>query len=194
MVGGMRGTHRSSYSEDFLGDPLRKLILVPGSIFICLNASSGSSLYFCWPNVTASFFRVGIMQTWGVRITVPTFLFSGIKRQFPRFFRRITNTYCCVMHLRRKCMCTLFPQPARRTERTLNSAWIGSIQIALTSMPAVLVGRIFDLGYLKVPFFLGTVGMTTSLFLVAECKQYWQFLLVQGVLYGVGFQIVFNLP
>ena len=52
--------------------------------------------------------------------------------------------------------------------------------------PGVLVGRLFDLGHFRLPYFVGSMGIVTTTLLVAECKQYWQFLLVQGVLFGVG--------
>ena len=66
-----------------------------------------------------------------------------------------------------------------------HSAWIGSLQYALVLLPAVAVGRIFDLGHFRVPFFLGSVALVVGMFLVAECKEYWQFLLVHGILVGV---------
>lgn len=52
-------------------------------------------------------------------------------------------------------------------------------------MPGLLVGRIFDLGWFRLPFALGSIMVVVSAFLVAECKEYWQFLLCQGFLIGV---------
>jgi len=51
--------------------------------------------------------------------------------------------------------------------------------------PGVLVGRLFDLGHFRLPYFVGSMGVVATTVLIAECKQYWQFLLVQGVLLGV---------
>lgn len=51
--------------------------------------------------------------------------------------------------------------------------------------PGVLVGRLFDLGHFRLPYLVGSIGVVLTTLLTAECKQYWQFLLVQGVLLGV---------
>ena len=60
-------------------------------------------------------------------------------------------------------------------------------------MPGVVVGRVFDLGYFRPTFVTGSVGLVVSAFLTAECKLYWQFLLVQGILAGVRYKLFFFL-
>ncbi|KAG2357011.1 MFS general substrate transporter [Suillus spraguei] len=65
-----------------------------------------------------------------------------------------------------------------------NIAWIGSVQYALVYLPAVVTGRIFDLGYFKIPCFAASTGIVASAFLTAECTQFWQFFLVQGLILG----------
>jgi len=60
-------------------------------------------------------------------------------------------------------------------------------------MPAVVVGRVFDLGYFRSIFLTGSVGLVVSTFIIAECKVYWQFLLVQGILVGVRYNLCFSL-
>lgn len=52
-------------------------------------------------------------------------------------------------------------------------------------LPAQVTGRLFDLGYFRVPFFVGTVILVVATFLTAQCREYWQFLLCQGVTVGV---------
>lgn len=52
-------------------------------------------------------------------------------------------------------------------------------------MPACIAGRLFDVGHFKLPFCLGSVIFVLSLFIIAECKEYWQFLLVHGFLVGI---------
>ncbi|ESK88182.1 hypothetical protein Moror_5534, partial [Moniliophthora roreri MCA 2997] len=64
-------------------------------------------------------------------------------------------------------------------------AWIGSIQFALVFLPALPMGRLFDLGYFKVPFFISSACIVLSAFLTAQCTQYWQFILCQGILTGL---------
>ncbi|KAF9258994.1 MFS general substrate transporter [Marasmius fiardii PR-910] len=63
-------------------------------------------------------------------------------------------------------------------------AWIGSIQYALVFLPALPVGRMFDLGYFRLPFLLSSTIVVVATFLTAQCKTFWQFLLCQGILQG----------
>ncbi|KII88279.1 hypothetical protein PLICRDRAFT_41438 [Plicaturopsis crispa FD-325 SS-3] len=71
-------------------------------------------------------------------------------------------------------------------------AWIGSLQYALVFLPTVFVGRMFDIGYFKIPIFLASVILVVATFLVAECTQYWQFLLCQGIVTGLASGTVFG--
>ncbi|KAJ1307958.1 hypothetical protein OPQ81_002035 [Rhizoctonia solani] len=64
-------------------------------------------------------------------------------------------------------------------------SWIGSIQYALVFFPGLIVGRLFDLGYFRIPQITASIVLVGGTFLSAECKEYWQFLLCQGV--GIGF-------
>ncbi|KIK66122.1 hypothetical protein GYMLUDRAFT_158610 [Collybiopsis luxurians FD-317 M1] len=70
-------------------------------------------------------------------------------------------------------------------------AWIGSLQICLVFLPALISGRLFDLGIFKIPFIASSILLVVSTFLVAECTQYWQFVLCQGLATGIGVGMVF---
>ncbi|KAG1827418.1 major facilitator superfamily domain-containing protein, partial [Suillus subaureus] len=50
----------------------------------------------------------------------------------------------------------------------------------------------FDLGYFKIPFFVATCVLFACTFLTAECTQFWQLFLTQGVGVGVGCGIMWN--
>jgi MCP family monocarboxylic acid transporter-like MFS transporter 10 len=50
----------------------------------------------------------------------------------------------------------------------------------------------FDLGYFKIPFFAATCILVACTFLTAECTQFWQFFLTQGVGVGVGCAIMWT--
>lgn len=67
-----------------------------------------------------------------------------------------------------------------------------SIQYSLVFVPGLVVGRLFDMGTLKLPIFLASVFLVVSTFLVAQCTEYWQFLLCQGFAVGVSFTILFS--
>lgn len=50
----------------------------------------------------------------------------------------------------------------------------------------------FDLGYFKIPLFAASCLLVVATFLVAECKQYWQFILCQGLAIGLGCGMIFG--
>ncbi|KZP29024.1 MFS general substrate transporter [Athelia psychrophila] len=66
-------------------------------------------------------------------------------------------------------------------------AWIGSIQV-----PGLVTGRLFDRGYFKVPLFAASCLLVVATVLVAECTQYWQFLLCQGFAIGLSCGTIFG--
>ncbi|KAI5985639.1 MFS general substrate transporter [Pisolithus albus] len=70
-------------------------------------------------------------------------------------------------------------------------AWIGSVQYTFIFLPGLVTGRLFDLGHFKLPYCIASCGLILCTFLTAECKQYWQFFLVQGLLTGLFSGIIF---
>ncbi|KAI5985637.1 MFS general substrate transporter [Pisolithus albus] len=52
-------------------------------------------------------------------------------------------------------------------------------------LPGLVTGRLFDLGHFKIPYFIASCGLIVCTFLTAECKQYWQFFLAQGLFTGL---------
>ncbi|RDB23012.1 Riboflavin transporter MCH5 [Hypsizygus marmoreus] len=66
-----------------------------------------------------------------------------------------------------------------------NIAWIGSIQYSLIFLPGIVVGRLFDLGYFRSLFLTSSAILVASTFLVAQCTEYWHFLLCQGITAGL---------
>ncbi|KAK0191452.1 major facilitator superfamily domain-containing protein [Armillaria mellea] len=71
-------------------------------------------------------------------------------------------------------------------------AWIGSVQYALIFMPGIVVGHLFDIGYFRVPFIASSILLAVSTFLIAECTQYWHFLLCQGFAVGLACGTIFS--
>jgi hypothetical protein len=57
-------------------------------------------------------------------------------------------------------------------------------------LPALIVGRLFDMGYDRVPFAAGSLLVVLTTFLVPQCKAYWHFMLCQG--FGVGVRYSLN--
>ncbi|KIK92799.1 hypothetical protein PAXRUDRAFT_553782 [Paxillus rubicundulus Ve08.2h10] len=73
-----------------------------------------------------------------------------------------------------------------------NIAWIGSLQYALLFLPGLVTGRLFDLGYFKIPFFVASCVLVACSFIIAECTKYWQFFLVQGLGVGISSGVLFG--
>ncbi|KAJ7493761.1 MFS general substrate transporter [Mycena latifolia] len=71
-------------------------------------------------------------------------------------------------------------------------AWIGSIQRCIIFLPGVLVGRIFDIGYFRIPFATGSILIVVGTFLIPLCKMYWHFILCQGFMIGVGLGLTYG--
>ncbi len=61
----------------------------------------------------------------------------------------------------------------------------------MSYVPGLAVGRMFDLGYFRLPLFASSVLFVVCMFLTAECKEYWQFLLCQGFGIGVSPQLLY---
>ena len=65
-------------------------------------------------------------------------------------------------------------------------------QYSLTFVPGLVVGRLFDLGYMRIPLLISSSVIVLATFLTAQCQTYWQFLLCQGIAIGVGVSIYLN--
>ncbi|KAG8794107.1 hypothetical protein FRC17_008338, partial [Serendipita sp. 399] len=71
-------------------------------------------------------------------------------------------------------------------------AWVGSIQYSLIFVPGIIVGRLFDQGYFRSPFVAANVLLLVAIFLIPECKQFYQTLLCQGILTGLAAGTMFS--
>lgn len=57
---------------------------------------------------------------------------------------------------------------------------------ALTFPQGGFIGRIFDEHGPRMLMIAGTVVLTISVMLISVCTQYYQYILCQGVLFGIG--------
>lgn len=71
-------------------------------------------------------------------------------------------------------------------------SWIGSLQIWLTMVTGVFSGRLLDAGFFVPTFFVGAALQVLGLFLMSVSKTYWQLMLTQGVITGLGGGIFFT--
>lgn len=71
-------------------------------------------------------------------------------------------------------------------------AWIGSLQACLTFLVAVFAGRLFDIGWFKVPILAASLLLVVATILVGECTKYWQLFLCQGLATGIATGAIFG--
>lgn len=72
------------------------------------------------------------------------------------------------------------------TESPSNISWIGSIQAFLLLMIGVISGPVYDRGYFKTLVVLGTFFVVFGFMMTSLCRQYWQVVLAQGIVVGLG--------
>ncbi len=57
-------------------------------------------------------------------------------------------------------------------------------------MPGLIFGRLFDMGYLRLPVAVASALLVLCTFLTAQCTEFWHFLLCQGFGIGVSFSFL----
>ena len=77
------------------------------------------------------------------------------------------------------------------TSSTSNISWIGSIQGSLLRLLGLFTGPPYDLGNLHVLVNTGTVFTVLGLMLTSLCRKYWEVLLAQGFVVGIGNGLLF---
>ncbi|KAJ8101775.1 major facilitator superfamily domain-containing protein [Lipomyces tetrasporus] len=65
-------------------------------------------------------------------------------------------------------------------------AWIGSIQSFLLLIIGVVTGPVFDQGYFRLLVILGSFLTVFGMMMTSLCKEYWQVILAQAVVTGLG--------
>ncbi|KAI0146896.1 major facilitator superfamily domain-containing protein [Xylariaceae sp. FL1272] len=80
---------------------------------------------------------------------------------------------------------------ALKSQSSFAIGWIGSTQSALFFVATLVVGPLFDLGYFRSLLWIGTVFLVVSMFLLSISHRFYQILLTQSVLFGLGAGSVF---
>ena len=71
-------------------------------------------------------------------------------------------------------------------------SWIGCVQSFLTFFIGAFSGRLLDAGYFLPTVIIGATLQVLGIFLMSICTEYWQLLLTQGFLNGIGGGILFT--
>ena len=72
-----------------------------------------------------------------------------------------------------------------------NISWIGSLQGCLMLLICIVTGPLYDLGYLHSLVNIGTFAIIFGMMMTSICHEYWQFILAQGVVVGIGNGLLF---
>ena len=72
-----------------------------------------------------------------------------------------------------------------------NISWIGSLQGCLMLLICIFTGPLYDLGYLHSLVNIGTFAIVFGMMMTSICHEYWQFVLAQGVVVGIGNGLLF---
>ncbi|KAJ5171651.1 hypothetical protein N7492_004244 [Penicillium capsulatum] len=67
-----------------------------------------------------------------------------------------------------------------------NISWIGSIQSLVVFAIGAVIGHIYDRGFLKLLILVGTFGLVFGHMMLSLCTEYWQAVLAQGFVIGLG--------
>lgn len=65
-------------------------------------------------------------------------------------------------------------------------SWIGTVSVFLLICIGIISGPLFDLGGYKIMLLAGAAIETLGVFLTSICSSYWQLMLTQGILMGLG--------
>jgi MFS family permease len=65
-------------------------------------------------------------------------------------------------------------------------SWIGSVQACLLLIIGAATGPLFDHGFFHILLPFGSFLVVFGMFMTSLCTRYWQFMLTQGIIIGVG--------
>lgn len=72
------------------------------------------------------------------------------------------------------------------TKSSSDISWIGSIQAFMVLLVGFISGPIYDRGYLRTLLVIGSFGVVFGHMMLSLCHTYWQVLLAQGFVVGMG--------
>ena len=73
-----------------------------------------------------------------------------------------------------------------KTRPPSDAAWPGSIQSCLVLLVGAFTGPMYDAGHFQTLLFIGSALVVTGMYMNSMSTQYWQIILAQGIVSGVG--------
>lgn len=86
---------------------------------------------------------------------------------------------------------TYYESGALFTETSSNISWIGAVQAFLVLVVGFFTGPIFDRGYFRHLLVIGAFGVVFGHMMLSLCHEYWQVILAQGFVVGIGAGFLF---
>ncbi|KAI0032784.1 major facilitator superfamily domain-containing protein [Vararia minispora EC-137] len=86
---------------------------------------------------------------------------------------------------------TFYEQNVLRANSASSIAWIGSIQGCLLLFTSFFAGPIFDMGCARPLIYTGSVLITFGMMMTSLCTKFYQVLLAQGIVVGLGGGCIF---
>ena len=81
---------------------------------------------------------------------------------------------------------TFYVETLLKDEGASTISWVGSIQGFLLVFVGIITGPLFDYGYLRALLVAGTFLVVFGTMATSLCTEYWQVVLSQGVVVGLG--------
>jgi len=104
---------------------------------------------------------------------------------FKRSFIRSTHMFKYTLNMTSYYTASLGLEPS-------TVSWIGSVQNFLTFFLGAGSGRLLDAGYFTPCFLVGSIIQVLGIFFMSLSTNYWQLMLSQGVMTGLGGGIMFT--
>ena len=70
-------------------------------------------------------------------------------------------------------------------------AWIGSLQSFLSVLCGAVAGPLYDHGFLRPLFMVGSALLVSGLLLTSFLHEYWELMVTQGLMVGLGGGLLF---
>ena len=116
-------------------------------------------VFFCWFN------------SWSVQV-------SHASSTYTHDNRGLTNAFGVFQ--------TYYQDDLLRNKTPSQISWVGSLQSFLLIAVGVLSGPAYDAGYFTALLWSGSFLVVFGYFMTSLCKEYWQVMLAQGLVIGVG--------
>jgi MFS family permease len=87
---------------------------------------------------------------------------------------------------------TYYERESLRSSSSSQISWIGTVQACFIFIGSIYSGPLLDWGYVQPLVRTGSVILVLGMFMTSLCTRYWQILLAQGLMMGLGMGCLFT--